>query len=1524
MTAVFERILEMSLTAAVVIVVVMLIRLLLRKAPRKYSYALWSVAAFRLVCPVSFRAFFSLFNFTKRLDQGSVETILPDPVVSPTPVVSPGYFDSAPPNTGAPVEIDPDYVFTYYPVTTPPAVETPAAPVNWVQIAAVIWLVCLAALLIYGIVSYVRLRRRMDTAVRMEGNVWQSDRVQSPFILGFVRPKIYLPFGLSADQQRYVLAHERYHIKRFDHIVRPLSFLILAVHWFNPLVWVAYYMMGRDMEMSCDEKVLATEENIRKAYSTTLLSFAANRRFPSPSPLAFGESGVKGRIKNALNWKKPRTWVTIIAILVCVVVIVVCAANPREVSAQTEKLLDWCATQTTEDVDMARVYVSGHWEEMLLSEEEKETIVSSLHTLSKDDLKELENGGDWFYGDAEVRIDTSWGELVYTGGQLFTFWIRIEGGTCTGVFYWEIKNDGLMQYVAGTIGGFNENLQNSRTPQEWAEAISAENVQWAELMINGEERIYRSLTEEEIEALVMLINNGWTSFSAPPKNAGWAFPTERSVTLCCGGIEYVLNLGPDPMTIICKDDRVNWKGEDTWFFTSETVKDYIRKAPEQVGLDEVAQAEYLPYVSVECIYMNPVSPQEPSPESGKSYLIGEQVIAILDKNDNDAGLFFLCPAPWRPLTEAIWVDLFMDNKMPEELSLESYSNPRYRHLSNDYTLLDMDGELWMIELEPGLNKIGMIWNIYRLACASETVTLAQWQADVTGDGVDEIITVEGTLAEDTYVAATIALTYASGERLWSDGFSLGSDEVADFYLVERDGSYAILEWTAREASSIMVYDYRIIQLDGSSAGMRSYWLRCGLTDEELLAMDLGEVRDYFDTVQAMMESGTLLLGGTSGEIVYSTLEKPFTTVWPSPLERLSEMREQAKNRDDELPQTLAVHKFADLTHDGVRETLTLTYQEELGLYTLTVANAAGETIWTGEASTMHAGEAGFYLYQRDNKYYLMQWNPYGSTGGFYYHYEVFSLTEEGGEVPLVSNTMEFVVMNEQTLLQLDIGALRAFEKEVNALLEDTIMLISTYGGVAQYSTETVTLCKLWTSMADSWERGQWEILNSIEKLGYWFADLTHDGKNEIIEISRKTDESTTYYLDIRTTDGTELWRTELYDWKTGWNGYYLYEREGKHYLLEWFPNGQQGWYNFSYKIYRLNEGAEPEIVEEDSLLYDLGASGYRERILTVDVEPLRAFEKKINALLQDAEVLLVVDENRALVGSPKEPVYDHWESPADEWENSRQAYAAQLPLAWAGWEGDKNLLNCVQEQTKLRMGSYELAYIDYPERITTAAMGATDGYLIYRVEYRPADYDASTHQLTWHENEYFYLVTHEVWGESTGPEDDEWHFVGTLSEAELQRRFNTPDMLAQYGDLYTAAAVEMVSEMREQTMYQYLMGFITEAELKAAGMDLSKGSICDMEQFDPDVGGTSRGLFLYRLEYAPDQGGEVQVYYMAVYHVWADEDAGQTESHNVMGILTEEELYSRYDRDEILAQYGGDLHLAAALELYSEWESGRE
>ena len=325
MEQLFLQIVNMSITASWIILAVLVLRLVLRRAPKKYSYALWSVVAFRLCCPVSFKAafsFLSLLNFGRKQSasqmgvqpSGAMVYVPSDIGLAPQPEVHLGS------------EVISEAVTGSLPAATPMYSANPMQIL--LAIAAAIWCVGMAAMVMYSLVSWLLLKRRLRTATRLEGNIWQSERVGSPFILGIARPKIYIPYHLDEETLRYVLEHERYHLKRGDHLVKLLGFLLLTVHWFNLLCWLAFWLMGKDMEMRCDEAVLE-KDGSANPYGTALLSFAANRRFPLAGPLAFGESGVKSRIKNILRWKRPRLWVSVAAIALCLAALLACAANPK-------------------------------------------------------------------------------------------------------------------------------------------------------------------------------------------------------------------------------------------------------------------------------------------------------------------------------------------------------------------------------------------------------------------------------------------------------------------------------------------------------------------------------------------------------------------------------------------------------------------------------------------------------------------------------------------------------------------------------------------------------------------------------------------------------------------------------------------------------------------------------------------------------------------------------------------------------------------------------------------------------------------------------------------------------------------------------------------------------------------------------------------------------------------------------------------------------------------------------------------
>lgn len=328
MTDIFLGFLNRSLAAGILILAVVLVRLVFKKAPRWLLCALWALAAVRLVCPVSIESVLSLIP--------SAEPVQPEIIVSAQPAITSGI-----PAVDAIVNPPLAAAFT-------PSPAQSANPLQiWTFVAACVWLAGIAALLLYAAVSALRLRLRVRTAVRLEQNVYQSEFVSSPFILGVIRPRIYLPYGLEPDAQAMVLAHERAHLRRGDQLWKPLGYLILTAYWFNPLCWLAYILFCRDIEAACDEKVVRElGEGCKAAYSRALLACSVPRKLITACPLAFGETGVKARIRSVLNYKKPAFWLVLAAVLVSAAVAVCFLTDPkREDPAQNPPAAEEAAAQ---------------------------------------------------------------------------------------------------------------------------------------------------------------------------------------------------------------------------------------------------------------------------------------------------------------------------------------------------------------------------------------------------------------------------------------------------------------------------------------------------------------------------------------------------------------------------------------------------------------------------------------------------------------------------------------------------------------------------------------------------------------------------------------------------------------------------------------------------------------------------------------------------------------------------------------------------------------------------------------------------------------------------------------------------------------------------------------------------------------------------------------------------------------------------------------------------------------------------
>ena len=334
MSGIFLKLLNLSISASWLVLVVLALRLVLKRAPKWVNVLLWGMVALRLMLPFSIESALSLIP--------SAETLSPEVV----------RFDPAPTITSG-VELIDNAV---NPSLSESFAAAPLASVNplyvWTYLAGWVWLIGLAAMLAYALVSYLRLRRRVSASIPLRENIYVCDEVPSPFILGIVHPRIYLPSALDEAQRGSVLSHERAHLARRDHWWKPLGFALLAVYWFNPLLWLAYTLLCRDIELACDERVLrGMDAGQVKDYSSALLACSVPRRMLAACPLAFGEVGVGARVKNALRYKKPAFWIVAASVAVCVVVAVCFLTNPERAT------MKWAKSLRVEDVARIELHV---------------------------------------------------------------------------------------------------------------------------------------------------------------------------------------------------------------------------------------------------------------------------------------------------------------------------------------------------------------------------------------------------------------------------------------------------------------------------------------------------------------------------------------------------------------------------------------------------------------------------------------------------------------------------------------------------------------------------------------------------------------------------------------------------------------------------------------------------------------------------------------------------------------------------------------------------------------------------------------------------------------------------------------------------------------------------------------------------------------------------------------------------------------------------------------------------------------
>ena len=408
MSDLFLKIVNMSISASWLVVAVLILRLVLKKAPKWVNVLLWGIVAVRLICPFSFESALSLIP--------SAETF-------PEKIISGPSFDVQTGITPIDNRIN-DYLGDRYfeGVTVPTNNGN-----NVMTILTIVWIIGILLLVAYTVISYWRLNRKVDTAVHYKDNIFQSENVSSPFVLGIINPRIYLPFSMNEQDMEHVVAHEQAHIRRKDHWWKPLGFLLLTIHWFNPLMWLAYVLLCRDIELACDEKVIKGLGNEQRAdYTQALVACSVNRRMIAACPLAFGEVGVKERVKSVMNYKKPAFWVIILAVIACVIVAVCFLTNPKQ-----------------DSYTLRIVVPAGSQEEFVYTDEEVSTVRNSIKIWSGDGL-----------GDTEVLLfpvnktaETGYTATYLTNGMSVEFDAEKDTWFKIGVNMQNPTNEDIIVYV---------------------------------------------------------------------------------------------------------------------------------------------------------------------------------------------------------------------------------------------------------------------------------------------------------------------------------------------------------------------------------------------------------------------------------------------------------------------------------------------------------------------------------------------------------------------------------------------------------------------------------------------------------------------------------------------------------------------------------------------------------------------------------------------------------------------------------------------------------------------------------------------------------------------------------------------------------------------------------------------------------------------------------------------------------------------------------------------------------------------
>lgn len=458
MSAFFINILKMSITASYAALAIILIRAVFRRTPKVFFYAMWFVVFFRLVCPFSFSSALSLFTLVDSQTSYFKQSM---DFIEPTDTELNRMNDNS-------ASANQSRLF----FKTPGSNDRPKIQI--IDIVSYIWLFVVLVLLSQCLASYIIIKGKVRHAVLLRDNIYETDRVSTPFVLGFLQPKIYLPLHLEPEEMLLVLRHEQTHIRRRDYLIKPLAYMALLLHWFNPLIWLSFILMEKDMEMSCDESVMKhAKDDIRIKYTQTLLSFSVKQKHSTGkalmvSPLPFGEGNVKNRIKNVLRYKKRAFWINVLTIVVLLIISISLITNTlksdkSQVNPKIERISEESKSFGIGDKDLN--------ESKMIPSPSNPTVAPQISEIVNENLSIImssprtsSNPQDYI----EAHRENYENIIKYGGEDALKFLLaQFEIG----------ENNDLQGYIMMSLckellGDRNNVIDDSLSPQEWYNSLS--------------------------------------------------------------------------------------------------------------------------------------------------------------------------------------------------------------------------------------------------------------------------------------------------------------------------------------------------------------------------------------------------------------------------------------------------------------------------------------------------------------------------------------------------------------------------------------------------------------------------------------------------------------------------------------------------------------------------------------------------------------------------------------------------------------------------------------------------------------------------------------------------------------------------------------------------------------------------------------------------------------------------------------------------------------------------------------------